>query len=86
MSFWNLGFRVVLEEKPEIEGSQEAKARRDLSTSRTGAGDSAFPPTDADAMLLFRQAMFSAQQQQWDSAIEDLEKAQKIYEKRIRSP
>ena len=41
-----------------------------------------FPPSAEDGLRLFRQAMFAAQQQQWDQAIEDLEEAQKVYEKR----
>ena len=41
-----------------------------------------FPPSDADGLLLFRQAMYAAQQQQWEQAAQGLEAALKIYEKR----
>ena len=43
---------------------------------------SGMPPSEEDGVRLFRQAMFAAQQQQWDNAIEDLEKALKLYQKR----
>ena len=82
MSFWNLGFRVVME------GDQGAwtastKTGSDNRSSDTPPGGSAdLPPTMEDGLRLFRQAMFAAQQQQWDDATEDLEEALKIYEKR----
>ena len=82
MSFWNLGFRVVLEEK---------ESEREIIASKTGESEGSksrssvekyFPPSDEDGLRLFRQAMFAAQQQQWDQATEDLEEALKVYEKR----
>ena len=83
MSFWNLGFRVVMEEKDEDQpSSSAARPRTDDGKDRHDAADAGFPPSDADGMRLFRQAMFAAQQQQWDNAIQDLEEALKIYEKR----
>jgi len=83
MSFWNLGFRVVLEETEEERSLVAGTGDRSVSTdpgAATARGD--MPPTEADGMRLFRQAMFAAQQQQWDSALEDLERALKIYEER----
>ncbi len=82
MSFWNLGFRVALEEKQDFKESDDTKSVDSSKSRHRVPNDSAYPPSDSDALLLFRQAMFSAQQQQWDSAIDDLEKALKIYEKR----
>ncbi len=81
MSFWNLGFRVVLEDKDE-QGAVTAQKKGAATSSAHAGQDSAFPPTDGDAIILFRQAMYAAQQQQWDAAVEDLERALKIYEQR----
>ncbi|MGB9618063.1 MAG: formylglycine-generating enzyme family protein, partial [Desulfomonilaceae bacterium] len=74
MSFWNLGFRVVLEDKEE-QAPVTAKKKDGASSSERAAQDAAFPPSDGDAIILFRQAMYAAQQQQWDAAVEDLERA-----------
>ena len=83
MSFWNLGFRVVMEEKEDETASSASKtARGDGGVTKAPSAGTAFPPTEEDGIRLFRQAMFAAQQQQWDSATEDLEKALKIYEQR----
>jgi formylglycine-generating enzyme len=80
MSFWNLGFRVVMEDEPVI------KTARSLNSDQNRILDSSqsepLPPTEEDGIRLFRQAMFAAQQQQWDNANEDLEKALRLYEKR----
>lgn len=84
MSFWNLGFRVVLEvsdtevDVKTVKSGSYQDSRREAQRET----DSRFPPSDEDGVRLFRQAMFAAQQQQWDNAIEDLEKALKIYEQR----
>ncbi|MFH0826128.1 MAG: SUMF1/EgtB/PvdO family nonheme iron enzyme [Pseudomonadota bacterium] len=82
MSFWNLGFRVVMEEhsddKPVVASKSESK--KDADDKK--ATETEFPPTDEDGLRFFRQAMFAAQQQQWETAVEDLEKALKVYEKR----
>ncbi|MEW6348340.1 MAG: SUMF1/EgtB/PvdO family nonheme iron enzyme [Thermodesulfobacteriota bacterium] len=81
MSFWNLGFRVVMEE--DGADATTAVAARTENQGSAGANRTpALPPAEEEGMSLFRQAMFAAQQQQWDEAIEDLEKALKIYEKR----
>jgi len=80
MSFWNLGFRVVLEDQDE--GLKTAKKKEGEGSSEGLDRESSFPPSDGDAILLFRQAMYAAQQQQWDAAVEDLERALKIYEQR----
>lgn len=83
MSFWNLGFRVVLEETEEERRLQAGTVDRSASAdAHTASAKAEMPPTEAEAMRLFRQAMFAAQQQQWDSAVEDLERALKIYEER----
>jgi formylglycine-generating enzyme required for sulfatase activity len=81
MSFWNLGFRVVLEEKDE-DGILTARGGNAADPEERGSGRSGFPPSDEDALRLFRDAMFAAQQQQWDQAVRDLEEALKLYEKR----
>lgn len=81
MSFWNLGFRVVLEETDEG-GTLAAKSGDSSENQDTMSGGTGFPPSDEDALRLFRDAMFAAQQQQWDQAVRDLEEAQKLYEKR----
>ena len=84
MSFWNLGFRVVLEPADNEIDVKSADSKSYLDKKKEAAREKAsqFPPSDEDGVRLFRQAMFAAQQQQWDNAIEDLEKALKIYEKR----
>jgi len=79
MSFWNLGFRVVMEDKDEDRTVTARTSDYQDSTEQTA---SSFPPTDEDALRLFRDAMFAAQQQQWDQATKDLEEALKLYEKR----
>jgi sulfatase modifying factor 1 len=82
MSFWNLGFRIVLEEKePETE-TLASKTGDSGRTKVKSSSEKYFPPSDEDGLRFFRQAMFAAQQQQWDQAIENLEEAQKVYEKR----
>ena len=83
MSFWNLGFRVVLED--DTKGVQSTTAQNDSeggSSSRGSSASAAMPPSEEDGIRLFQQAMFAAQQQQWDNAIDDLEKALKLYERR----
>jgi formylglycine-generating enzyme len=82
MSFWNLGFRVVLEEKEPEKGTVGSKTGDSEGSKGKLSSEKYFPPSDEDGLRLFRQAMFAAQQQQWDQAIEDLEEAQKVYEKR----
>ncbi len=72
MSFWNLGFRVALEDE------EATRAKKQDSKSKDGI----LPPSEEDGLRLFREAMFAAQQQQWDQATKDLEDALKIYEKR----
>lgn len=81
MSFWNLGFRVIMEE--HIDEATSTKAGRGSGESTSRRSDSArLPPAEADGLRLFRQAMFAAQQQQWENATQDLEEALKIYERR----
>lgn len=81
MSFWNLGFRVVMDETTDGAVSPKMAGAREGGSG--GQSDTAnLPPSDADGMRLFRQAMFAAQQQQWENATQDLEEALKIYEKR----
>ncbi|MFH0958678.1 MAG: SUMF1/EgtB/PvdO family nonheme iron enzyme, partial [Pseudomonadota bacterium] len=80
MSFWNLGFRVVMEEDADIKTAQNMNS--DQARIRESLKSEPLPPTEEDGIRLFRQAMFAAQQQQWDNATEDLEKALKLYEKR----
>lgn len=83
MSFWNLGFRVVMEDqeyRTASSGTQDSSAKNRTKSDQLGAG--MMPPSEEDGIRLFRQAMFAAQQQQWDSATEDLEKALKVYEQR----
>ena len=82
MSFWNLGFRVVMEDKEETGKTVTAERAQSNVSSGKSRADGSFPPSDEDGLRLFRQAMFAAQQQQWDNATEDLEQALKIYEKR----
>ncbi len=83
MSFWNLGFRVVMEGNSASDILKTANNRPDkTSQSYESSSSSSMPPSEEDGVRLFRQAMFAAQQQQWDNAIEDLEKALKLYKKR----
>ena len=72
-----------MEEKEDETASSASKtARSDGGVTKAPSAGTPFPPTEEDGMRLFRQAMFAAQQQQWDTATEDLEKALKIYEQR----
>lgn len=81
MSFWNLGFRVIMEE--HLDDATSTTTARGGHQSPSRRSDSAgLPPAEADGLRLFRQAMFAAQQQQWENATQDLEEALKIYEKR----
>lgn len=80
MSFWNLGFRVVVEEKVDTKETVAATDADGRARAQSSAAD--FPPSEGDGMRLFRQAVFAAQQQQWDQATQDLEEALKVYEKR----
>ncbi len=82
MSFWNLGFRVVMEENGDKWARSTKTGNTDRSARSESQGSADLPPTSEDGLRLFRQAMFAAQQQQWDDAVEDLEEALKIYEKR----
>ena len=82
MSFWNLGFRVVMDEDQNEKSTDKATAAQSDMTRGKSAAASVPPPSDEEAMRLFREAMFSAQQQQWDNAIDTLESALKLYEKR----
>ena len=81
MNFFNLGFRVVLEAH-ESEGPTVASKGHGSRRNGEKAKTSHFPPSDAEGLRLFRQAMFAAQQQQWQEATKDLEEALKVYEKR----
>lgn len=82
MSFWNLGFRVVMEEKDPEKETLASKTGDSEESKGKSSSEKYFPPSDEEGLRLFRQAMFAAQQQQWDQAIEDLEEAQKVYERR----
>lgn len=82
MSFWNLGFRVVMDEDRDDSGSDTAITGPSDQTRRKSTAASLPPPSDEEGMRLFREAMLSAQQQQWDNAIDTLESALKLYEKR----
>lgn len=83
MSFWNLGFRVVMEDNSASDILKTANNSPDkTSQSYESSSSPSMPPSEEDGVRLFRQAMFAAQQQQWDNAIEDLEKALKLYQKR----
>jgi tetratricopeptide (TPR) repeat protein len=83
MSFWNLGFRLVMEDDAEdLDTKTDRKSSSDGGSSYQSTSNSTLPPSEEDGIRLFRQAMFAAQQQQWDNAIEDLEKALKLYEQR----
>lgn len=79
MSFWNLGFRVVLEEEKTFTAKASPPAD-DKDTIPTGNAD--LPPSEEQGLRLFRQAVFAAQQERWDDAIKDLEEALKVYERR----
>lgn len=80
MSFFNLGFRVVLEDEKDTGPTTASKTtEQNTIDQRT---DSSLPPTEEDGLRLFREAMFAAQQQQWDQATQELEEALKLYEKR----
>lgn len=81
MNFHNVGFRVVMEDD-ESGGTVAGRSEGGSRGSAKKASDAAFPPTQQDGIRLFRQAMFAAQQQQWDDAVTDLEAALKVYEKR----
>ncbi|MGC8659550.1 MAG: SUMF1/EgtB/PvdO family nonheme iron enzyme, partial [Desulfomonilaceae bacterium] len=83
MSFWNLGFRVVMEEDSAADNLTFAdNGNNGHKSNSESVFDTGMPPSEEDGVALFRQAMFAAQQQQWDNAIQDLEKALKLYEKR----
>ena len=73
---------MVMDDKEGEEKTQTAKADNSNKSGSRAAKDAAFPPSEEEGMRLFRQAMFAAQQQQWDNAVEDLEQALKIYERR----
>ncbi len=75
MNFWNLGFRVAMEDNDPL-------AAKDAKKSDAKAKDAKMPPSENEGLRLFREAMFAAQQQQWDQATRDLEQALKIYEER----
>lgn len=80
MSFFNLGFRVLLEEEKDAATVATSKPGDDYAPDQRKG--SALPPSEEDGIRLFREAMFAAQQQQWDQATQDLEEALKLYEKR----
>ncbi len=82
MSFWNLGFRVVMDEDETGKSIDRTVTAQSDPTKGKSAAASLPPPSDEEGMRLFREAMFSAQQQQWDNAIDTLESALKLYEKR----
>jgi formylglycine-generating enzyme required for sulfatase activity len=82
MNFWNLGFRVVMEEAQDERPSVASKADRSPDRAQGLPATPDLPPSDSDGTTLFRQAMFAAQQQQWDQAVQSLEEALKIYETR----
>ncbi|MBI5569814.1 MAG: SUMF1/EgtB/PvdO family nonheme iron enzyme [Desulfomonile tiedjei] len=82
MSFWNLGFRVVMEEKDAVTETVAGKSGASEEKTPIPAGNADLPPTEDQGIRLFRQAVYAAQQEQWDNAIQDLEEALKLYEKR----
>lgn len=82
MSFWNLGFRVVMEDTDSDRTTLASKSDRSDDRGNDTSAKADFPPSDAEGVQLFRQAVFAAQQQQWEQAVEGLEAALKIYEKR----
>ena len=79
MSFWNLGFRVVLEEEKTFT-AKPRPAPDDPEAVPTGNAD--LPPSEEQGMRMFRQAVYAAQQERWDDATKDLEEALKVYERR----
>jgi len=83
MSFWNLGFRVIMEDTDEerqtVASANPDSVRMSGQSGHTGAE---LPPADDEGIRFFRQAMYGAQQQQWDEAVDNLEKALKVYEQR----
>ena len=79
MSFWNLGFRVVLEEEKTFTASRDPEPD-DPDAVPTGNAD--LPPSEEQGLRMFRQAVFAAQQERWDDAVKDLEEALKVYEQR----
>jgi tetratricopeptide (TPR) repeat protein len=82
MSFFNLGFRVVMEESDTERTTTASKRTDSRDPARGSSAQTRFPPSESEGLALFRQAMFAAQQQQWQEATQDLEKALKVYEKR----
>jgi formylglycine-generating enzyme required for sulfatase activity len=82
MSFFNLGFRVVMDEVQDDVAVQVAETGNGTAAAGASSSEGAFPPTEEDGMRLFRQAMFAAQQQQWDEATQFLEEALEVYETR----
>ena len=78
MTFWNLGFRVVMEEQEDIRSIIQAKKPENSAQKQQNGSASELPPTLEQGLSLFQQAMFAAQQQRWDEAVEDLEKALEI--------
>jgi formylglycine-generating enzyme len=82
MSFWNLGFRVVMEEKDAVTETVAGRSGASEEAAPVPSGNADLPPTEDQGMRLFRQAVYAAQQEQWDNAIHDLEEALKLYEKR----
>ncbi len=82
MSFWNLGFRVALEEGDAVTGPLADKNGISEQSNDVPTGNADLPPSQGQGMRLFRQAVSAAQQQQWDNAIQTLEQALKIFEKR----
>jgi formylglycine-generating enzyme len=79
MSFWNLGFRVVLEEEKTLPASRTAQPE---DTEAVPTGNANLPPSEEQGLRMFRQAVFAAQQERWDDAVKDLEEALKVYEQR----
>lgn len=79
MSFWNLGFRVVLEEEKTFTAKSRSSAD---DPDAVPTGNANLPPSEEQGLRLFRQAVFAAQQERWDDAIKDLEEALKVYERR----
>ncbi len=78
MSFWNLGFRVVLDEEKTYTANRRAQPD-DQEAVPTGNAD--LPPSEEQGLRLFRQAVFAAQQERWDDAVKDLEEALKVYKR-----
>jgi len=82
MTFWNLGFRVVMEEAVDDVPVTAEKTEGSERSGTTTTGKTEFPPSAEDGLSLFRQAMFAAQQRRWNNAIRNLEDALKVYQKR----